>query len=156
MVLGAAGGASDPLQPLAFMTATAAPAQTAPSNDFMARFAPVKTQQALATRVAEAGQRGQWTLVDFYADWCVSCKQIEHEVFADPRVQQALADMQLLRPDVTANDADDQNLMRTYQILGPPTILLIGPDGQERRAERIIGELNADAFLARLTQARKN
>ena len=156
MVLGAAGGASDPLQPLAFMTATAAPAQTPLSNDFMARFAPVKTQQALETRVAEASQRGQWTLVDFYADWCVSCKQIEHEVFADPRVQQALADMQLLRPDVTANDADDQNLMRTHQILGPPTILLIGPDGQERRAERIIGELNADAFLARLTQARKN
>lgn len=155
MVLGAAGGAKDPLQPLAFMTATAASAQTAVANDFMARFVPVKTEQALAARVAEAGQRGQWTLVDFYADWCVSCKTIEHEVFADPRVQQALADMQLLRPDVTANDADDQALMRAHQILGPPTLLLIGPDGKERRVERIIGELSADAFLARLAQARK-
>lgn len=155
MVLGAAGGAKNPLQPLAFLTATAAPAQTAATNDFMARFAPVKTQQALAGRVAEAGQRGQWTLVDFYADWCVSCKAIEHQVFADPRVQLALADMQLLRPDVTANDADDQALMRAHQILGPPTLLLIGPDGKEHRAERIIGELSADEFLARVAQARK-
>lgn len=155
MVLGAAGGASDPLQPLAFVTAAAAPAQTAVANDFMARFVPIKTGQALAARVAEAGQRGQWTLVDVYADWCVSCKAIEHEVFADPRVQQALADVQLLRPNVTANDADDQALMRAHQILGPPTLLLIGPDGRERRVERIIGELGADAFLARLAQARK-
>ena len=155
MVLGAAGGAKNPLQPLAFVTVSAASAQNAVANGFMARFVPVKTEQALAARVAEAGQRGQWTLVDFYADWCVSCKVIEHEVFADPRVQQALADMQLLRPDVTANDAEDQALMRAHQILGPPTLLLIGPDGKERRVERIIGELSADAFLARLAQARK-
>jgi thiol:disulfide interchange protein DsbD len=137
------------------VTASAAPAQTTVANDFMARFVPVKTEQALAARVAEAGQRNQWTLVDFYADWCVSCKAIEHEVFSDPRVQQALADVQLLRPDVTANDAADQALMRAHQILGPPTLLLIGPDGNERRVKRIIGELSADAFLARLAQARK-
>lgn len=155
MVLGAAGGANDPLRPLAFVAAAAAPAQTPVANDFMARFAPVKTEQALAARVAEAGRRGQWTLVDFYADWCVSCKAIEHEVFADPRVQQALADVQLLRPDVTANDADDQALMRAHQVMGPPTILLFGPDGKERRVERIVGELGADAFLARLEQAGK-
>lgn len=68
---------------------------------------------------------------------------------------EALADVQLLRADVTANDADDQALMRAHQILGPPTRLLIGPDGKERRVERIIGELSADAFLARLAQARK-
>jgi len=155
MLLGAAGGANDPLRPLAFVAAAAAPAQTPGADDFMARFVPVKTEQALAARVAAAGQRGQWTLVDFYADWCVSCKAIEHEVFADLRVQQALADVQLLRPDVTANDADDQALMRAHQVLGPPTLLLIGPDGKERRVERIVGELGADAFLARLTQARK-
>jgi thiol:disulfide interchange protein DsbD len=155
MVLGAAGGAQSPLQPLVFVAGGAAPAQAAAANDAMARFQPVKTQQALAARVAEAGQRGQWTLVDFYPDWCVSCKVIEHEVFADPRVQQALADMQLLRPDVTANNGDDRALMRAHQILGPPTLLLIGPDGQERRAERVIGELGANEFLARLQRARQ-
>jgi len=155
MVVGAAGGAQDPLQPLAFVAGGAAPAQAAVANNFMARFASVKTQQALEARVAEAGQRGQWTLVDFYADWCVSCKVIEREVFADPRVQQALANMQLLRPDMTANNADDRALMSVHQILGPPTVLLIGPDGKERRAERVIGELGADEFLSRLARARQ-
>ena len=155
MVVGAAGGAKDPLQPLAFMTATAAPAQAAVANDFMARFALIKTQQALEARIAEAGRRGQWTLVDFYADWCVSCDAIQRTVFADPHVQQALADTQLLRPDVTANNTDDRTLMRAHQILGPPTMLLIGPDGKERRAERVIGELSADEFLARLARAKQ-
>ena len=155
MVIGAAGGARDPFQPLAFAAAGAAPAQAAVPNDSAARFASVKTQQELEARIAEAGQRGQWTLVDFYADWCVSCKEIEHAVFANPRVQGALADMQLLRPDVTANNADDQALLRAHQILGPPTMLLIGPDGKERRAERVVGELSADEFLARLQRARQ-
>ncbi|MDP2818685.1 MAG: protein-disulfide reductase DsbD [Polaromonas sp.] len=155
MVIGAAGGAHDPLQPLTFGARDAPLTQAAVGNDFMTRFGPVKSQQALEARIAEAGQRGQWTLVDFYADWCVSCDVIERVVFADPRVQQALADMQLLRPDVTANNADDQALMRTHQILGPPTMLLIGPDGKERRAERVIGELSADEFLARLARAKQ-
>jgi thioredoxin:protein disulfide reductase len=66
-----------------------------------------------------------------------------------------LSDMQLLRPDVTANNADDQTLMRVHQILGPPTLLLIGPDGKEQRAERIIGELSANEFLARLARAKQ-
>ena len=155
MVIGAAGGAHDPLQPLTFGARGVPLTQAAVRNDFMTRFGPVKSQQALEARIAEAGQRGQWTLVDFYADWCVSCDVIERVVFADPRVQQALAGMQLLRPNVTANNADDQALMRTHQILGPPTMLLIGPDGKERRAERVIGELNADEFLARLARAKQ-
>ncbi|MDP2451501.1 protein-disulfide reductase DsbD [Polaromonas sp.] len=155
MVVGAAGGSQNPLQPLAFPARGITPAQAAPGNDFMARFRPVKTQQALEADIAEAGQRGQWTLVDFYADWCVSCHVIERTVFAEPRVQQALAGMQLLRPDVTANNPDDQALMRAHQALGPPTMLLIGPDGRERRAERIIGELDADEFLARLARAKQ-
>ncbi|MCL4316543.1 MAG: thioredoxin family protein [Gammaproteobacteria bacterium] len=155
MVIGAAGGAQDPFQPLSFVAAGAAPTQAAVANDFMARFALVKTQQALEARVAEAGQRGQWTLVNFYADWCVSCKVTERVVFADPCVQQALADTQLLRPDVTANTVDDHALMSAHQILGSPTMLLIGPDGKKRRIERITGELSADEFLVRLALARK-
>jgi len=155
MVIGAAGGARDPFQPLAFVAAGAAPAQAAAPHDSGVRFSSVRTQQELEARIAEAEQRGQWTLVDFYADWCVSCKEIERTVFADPRVQRALAGMQLLRPDITANSADDQALLRAHQILGPPTMLLIGPDGKERRAERIVGELSTDEFLARLKRARQ-
>ena len=155
MVIGAAGGSHDPLQPLSFSArAGTLPAESL-EKDFMTQFKPAKTQQALAALVAEAGQRGQWTLVDFYADWCVSCKVIEREVFGDSRVQQALANMQLIRPDVTANDAQDQALMREHQILGPPTLMLIGPEGQERRAERMIGELGVDEFLARLLRTQQ-
>ena len=155
MVVGAAGGGQDLLRPLAFGNAAGGSAPANAGRSFMARFQPLLSQPALASRLAEAGQRGQWTLVDFYADWCVSCDVIEREVFADPRVQQALSGVQLLRPDVTANNANDQALMRAHQILGPPTMLLIGPDGKERRGERVIGELSADDFLARLARAKQ-
>ena len=155
MVVGAAGGGQDMLRPLAFKNTAGGSASANAGSSFMARFQPLLSQTALASRLAEAAQRGQWTLVDFYADWCVSCDVIEREVFADPRVQQALTGMQLLRPDVTANNANDQALMRAHQILGPPTMLLIGPDGKERRGERVIGELSADDFLARLARAKQ-
>jgi thiol:disulfide interchange protein DsbD len=158
MVIGAAAGGDSILQPLRSIgqstAATGASGNPAAAidNSFMSRFAQIKTQQDLTARVAEAGQRGQWTLVDFYADWCVSCHVIEREVFGDTRVQQALGNVQLLRPDVTANDLDDRDLMQAHQILGPPTMLLIGPDGQERRALRVIGEISSDGFLERLAK----
>jgi len=159
LVIGAAGGASDPMRPLAFAGAPAnktgaggeAGAQT---HDFMARFEPVADLDALDAQVAEAGESGRWTLVDFYADWCISCKVIESEVFGDSRVQAALADVQLLRPDVTDNDAADRALMGHYGVVGPPTLLLIGPDGEEARSARIVGELDAEAFLDHLERAR--
>lgn len=153
MVLGAAAGGHDPLQPLAFAARANATENASGKQNFMESFATVKTAQQLADGVAEAGRNGQWTLVDFYADWCVSCKAIERDVFSDSRVQQALSGMQLLRPDITANNADDVAMLRAYQAFGAPTILLIGPDGKEHRAERIIGELSADEFLARLKRA---
>lgn len=159
LVIGAAGGASDPMRPLAF---AGAPANTtdaggeagAQTDDFMARFEPVSDLDALDAQVAKAGENGRWTVVDFYADWCISCKVIESEVFGDARVQAALADVQLLRPDVTDNDAADRALMGHYGVVGPPTLLLIGPDGEEARSARIVGELNAEAFLDHLERAR--
>lgn len=121
----------------------------------MARFSQPEDLAELERRVASAGRAGRWTLVDVYAEWCVSCKVIEDEVFGADRVQDALAEFQLLRPDVTDNDAADQALMGEFGIIGPPTLLLIGPDGEERRAQRIVGEIGADAFLERLQRARR-
>jgi thiol:disulfide interchange protein DsbD len=150
MMFGGASGASDPWRPLqALEVAPAvAAATTGPA------YIQVKSKEDVARRLAEAGARGQWTLVDFYADWCVSCHVIEREVFGDPEVAAALARMQVLRPDVTANDAVDQTLMHEWQVVGPPTLLLIGPDGRERRALRTIGEIPAARFLVRLERAR--
>lgn len=64
--------------------------------------------------------------------------------------QSCYSPQQVLRPDVTANDQSDQNLMRIWGVVGPPTLLLIGPDGEERRAERTIDEIDAETFLSRL------
>jgi len=148
LVLGGASGGSDPWRPLAGFGAGAASAQAL--SPPAVTYVEAKTADDLARRVAEAGARGQWTLVDFYAEWCVSCHVIEREVFGDARISQHLAGMQVVRPDVTANDARDRELMRAWQVAGPPTLLLIGPDGVERRAERTVGEIDADGFLQRL------
>ena len=148
LMLGGASGASDPWRPLAGFGAGVATAQAAATPGVS--YVQVKTADDVARRIAEAGARGQWTLVDFYADWCVSCHVIERKVFGDAQVAQVLAGMQVLRPDVTANDVADQQLMRAWQVSGPPTLLLIGPDGRERRYERTVGEIGASEFLQRL------
>lgn len=154
MLLGAAAGNDDPWRPLAGFSAAGPPGADGPSQGFMSRFEPVESRGALRERISQAASADRWTLVDVYADWCTSCKVIEEEVFGDPAVQQELAGMQLLRPDVTENDAKDGRLLSAHDILGPPTIMFFGPDGQERRAQRIIGELSATAFLDRLAAAR--
>lgn len=156
MVIGAAGGADTPLRPLGFLQADSSGKQSAAGTEkrnFMARFQPVEDHAELQSRIAKAQASGQWTLVDFYADWCISCKEIERRVFSQPRVQQALSNFQLLRPDVTAYDNADQRLMQKLGVMGPPTILFIGPEGGEKRASRIIGEVDAEAFLTHLKKA---
>lgn len=142
MVLGAAAGASDPWRPLPLGVASARPAAEL-------QFVPVGSVEELQARVAAARAEGRATMVDFYADWCVSCKAIEREVLADARVQQALAGMVLLRADVTANDARHQALMRSLQVAGPPTVLFFDAQGREQRPARLVGEFDAAQLLQR-------
>lgn len=154
MMVGAAAGGSQPWQPLNGVVAEGN--ASAASKKQHAAFDGFKSVADLDQALAEAGARGRWTLVDFYADWCVSCKVIEEEVFGNAAVITALSDMQLLRADVTANDTLDQALMKHLQVVGPPTILIIGPDGREYRAQRTTGEVSANVFLDRLVQARES
>lgn len=153
MVFGAAAGGHQMLYPLEKLTRSEA-VITGGMETSEQSFEDFKSWPDLQRNLAAAGERGQWTLVDFYADWCISCKVIEEEVFGDPRVQQAFGNMTLLRADVTKNDQIDQELMRRLQVLGPPTVMIFGPDGQEYRAQRTIGEISAEAFLERLDTAR--
>lgn len=157
LVIGAAGGADDFMRPLAFASGpvvmTSGSAAAIEQEGFMQRFEEVNDLNDLNQKVDKATAKGQWTLVDFYADWCISCKVIEDEVFGNLEVQQALTGFQLLRPDVTANNSADRELMQRFNIIGPPTILLIGPDGQERRAARVVGELSASKFMQHLSRA---
>jgi thiol:disulfide interchange protein DsbD len=153
MVVGAAGGAQDAWRPLAFVSAGSGKVTTgapAPGDHFQTVDEPAELHRA----VSAASTAGRWTVVDFYADWCVSCKVIDKTVFGDPKVQQALAQATLLRPDVTDDDAASRQLLREFNILGPPTILFISPDGTEQRAARVVGELSADDFLGHWRRAR--
>ena len=114
-------------------------------------FTPVKTVSDVQKQVALAQQQGKPVMLDFYADWCVSCKEMDHLVFNTPEVKTALKNYVLLRADVTANDQADKNLERKYGVVAPPTILFF-KDDQEQKAKRIIGEMNKTAFLSHLNQ----
>ncbi|WP_235991374.1 protein-disulfide reductase DsbD [Halopseudomonas xiamenensis] len=148
MLVGAASGGDSTLQPLAHLRG-AAPAAAAAQPEYVQ----AKSVAEVDARLADAAEQGQWTLIDFYADWCISCHVIEREVFGDPAVAARLARMQVVRPDVTRNDAADRELLRHWGVLGPPTLILVSPDGEEHRALRVVGEIPANDFLARLDTA---
>lgn len=149
MVLGAAGGQVDPWRPLPLSVASAASPGDTTTN---LRFEAINSEPDLQARLVAARAVGQPVLVDFYADWCVSCKAIEKEVFGDARVQRSLAGVLLLRADVTAIDAPQRELMRTHQVIGPPTVMLFDASGRERRDARLVGEFTVEQFLQRQTQ----
>lgn len=145
MVFGAAAGASDPAQPLrTLVVATAVNAPSAPA------FETIDDPVLLRARLADAAARGQPALVEFSADWCTSCRTIEREVFGDPRVGLALEGVLLLRADVTRSDAAQRDFMQLHQVMGPPTLMLYGSNGSERREQRLVGEFGAEALLQRL------
>lgn len=150
MVVGAAAGSGDALQPLKVFAGGAGQA-----SQGAAHATTLSEPAALDRELAAAKAQGQWVLIDYYADWCVSCKVMEKTVFADPRVQASLAGVRVLRPDVTRSNAASRELLGRYQVLGPPTLLWIGPDGLERRARRITGEVDAEQFLARWADTRE-
>jgi len=151
LVVGAAGGSDDPFQPLqvysAGRTGTAAP------NGHEA-FITIKDPAALQSELDAAKAQGQWVLLDYYADWCTSCKVMEKKVFGQARVMQALSDVRLLRLDVTDDNAASRELLGRYKVPGPPSFVWIGTDGEERRSQRITGEVDADTFLQRWTTTR--
>ncbi|MFZ0501650.1 MAG: protein-disulfide reductase DsbD [Steroidobacteraceae bacterium] len=138
LVTGAALGGTNPLSPIP------AWAGTQRSLDF----SPVRTVADLDRQVAQASSAGRPVMVDFYADWCTSCKEMEATTFLDPVVQRALAGTVLLRADVTANDADDRALLQRFGIYGPPTIAFYGRDGHERSRYRVVGYMKGAEFAA--------
>lgn len=144
LVAGMIMGNTDPLSPLTRNVASA-------RHDLP--FRTIKSVADLQREVADARSQGKGVLLDFYADWCVSCKEMERYTFTDSTVQSALQGTVLLRANVTANDADDQALLRHFGIYGPPTIAVYGADGQERRKFRVVGYMKAVDFANLLHQA---
>jgi len=142
-LFGAMAGGDDPLRPLANITG-------APAAKL--EFRMIKSAADLEREVAAAQAAGRPLLFDFYADWCVSCKEMDKYTFSEPAVQSALAGFVLLKADVTANDAVDQELMRAHGIIGPPATLFF-VDGAERRALRLVGFEPAAPFAERVARA---
>ena len=93
-------------------------------------------------------------MLDFYADWCISCKEMEAYTFTDPEVKQALAGVVLLQADVTSNNADDLALLAKFNLIGPPAILFFGSDGKESNAHRVIGYQDAKTFIKTLQRVK--
>jgi len=145
MVIGAAGGSTDTWQPLAVYTAKTVLGSSA--NTGHDAFITVKDIPTLERELASAKAQGQWVMLDYYADWCVSCKVMEKKVFGQAQVMNALQGVRLLRLDVTADTVASRDLLSRYQVPGPPSFIWIGPNGVERRAQRITGEVNAETFL---------
>ena len=92
-------------------------------------------------------------MLDFYADWCVSCKEMERFTFVDPTVRKLMAGALLLKADVTANNDDDRALLKRFNLFGPPGIIFFDPQGREVPAARVIGYQNAARFLLSLESA---
>ena len=145
MVIGAAGGSTDTWQPLAVYTAKTVVDSSA--NTGHDAFITVKDIPTLERELASAKAQGQWVMLDYYADWCVSCKVMEKKVFGQAQVMNALQGVRLLRLDVTADTVASRDLLSRYQVPGPPSFVGIGPNGVERRGQRITGEVNAQTFL---------
>ena len=141
--VGALSGSGNPLQPLDRLTGNAPEEHALP-------FEVIKSVEDFeAARVAAAAD-GKTLMLDFYADWCVSCKEMEAWTFTDEQVQTALADTVLLQADVTANDDIDQALLEYFGIFGPPTIVFYDRAGNEIPGQRVIGYMPTDEFLTHL------
>ncbi len=138
-LVGAASGGRDALAPLAHLTGGA--------HQELA-FKRVKTVAQLDEVLANTG--GKTAMLDFYADWCVSCKEMEKLTFVDPAVQAKLANTVLLQVDVTANDADDKAMLKRFGLFGPPGIILFDAQGKEIPDSRVIGYQDAGKFLGSL------
>jgi thiol:disulfide interchange protein DsbD len=145
MIGAASGGGGDVLQPLKGVGVAGAAPGTGQASSGLS-FKKVKGTAGLEAGLAEARAAGKPVMLDFYADWCIACKELEKFTFSDAAVQKALDGAVLLKADVTANDADDQALLKSLGLIGPPAILFYGPDGLERRGYRLVGFKPAAEF----------
>ncbi len=139
LLVGALSGGRDILQPLAGL-------RTAAASPEGVHFERVKNLAELDSRLEAS--RGKYVMLDFYADWCISCKEMERTAFADARVKEKLKDVVLLQADVTKNSPDDAALLRKFSLFGPPGIVFFDRNGND--ALHLVGEQKTESFLSAL------
>lgn len=152
MVIGASTGRANLLHPLQSLFQSTG-GSTGSSEHTGVEFVQIKGVDGLEKAIASAQQSGQRVMLDFYADWCISCKEMEALTFTDPKVKSALSGVISLQADVTANDDADQALLEYFGIIGPPAIIFFDPQGVELKALRIVGFMPADKFTPHVKSA---
>jgi len=144
LIIGAIEGNSDIFHPWAQFKNTQQPARS------KTVFKLIKSMDEFEQQLVRAKNLKQPVLLDFYADWCNSCVIMERTLFSRSDVQKALENVIVLRADLTANNEFDQALLKRFQVIGPPTIIFFNSQGQELTAARIVGEVSAKEFLAKI------
>jgi thiol:disulfide interchange protein DsbD len=154
LVIGAASGARDMFQPLQHLAAgPGGGGGAAVAAESHVTFKRIRGIEALDREIAAANAQGKPVMLDFYADWCISCKEMEKFTFSDAGVRETLSGVVLLQADVTANDDIDKALLKRFSLIGPPSILFFGTDGQERRAYRLVGFIKPKEFRTHVERA---
>ena len=149
LLVGLARGTPDLLTPLKNIpSATASGTAASASSSAPLRYTYINSMEDLKAHLG----KGQPVLLDFYADWCISCKEMERFTLSDPQVQALMRRFTLLKADVTENQPEHKALMRSLGIIGPPAILFFAKDGQELRPMRVIGTMSAEEFARHLRQ----
>lgn len=148
ILIGALSGGRNILQPLANLSVSVAGADLDASTHESMKFVRVNNIADLENRIKQSN--GKHIMLDFYADWCVSCKEYEKFTFNDPRVKEKLAAAVLLQANVTANTDSDKELLKRFSLFGPPGIIFFDKMGDEVKASRIVGYLPPDKFLDNL------
>ena len=146
---GAFSGQTDPFNPIGQPRVVSNNEQSQNTSDWQTVTTPAELDHVLA----EAKSSGTPLLLDWYADWCISCKVIEHKVLNDAQVVERLKGYRLIRFDITASNAEQRALLDRYKLFGPPALMFFGKDGVERADVRVIGEISAPDFAERVSKA---
>lgn len=146
-LLGAASGGRDVLQPLSHLAARGDASVSTAVTKGELQFTRVRNNAELDALLAQSTQP---VMLDFYADWCVSCREMERFTFTDPGVAQRMSGMLLVQADVTANNADDRALLKRFRLFGPPGIMFFEPGGKELPDARVVGFQDAKRFTESL------
>jgi len=146
-LIGAAAGSKDLIQPLRGITGSLGGAAQAEQH---LAFRQIKGKQGLQLALDDSARQNRTTMLDFYADWCISCKEMEKYSFTHPGVLAALADVATLQADVTDNDRQDVELMSSLGIYGPPAILFFDAEGREIPGRRVVGFMPGEEFAAHI------
>ncbi len=149
LMIGVASGSQQIFQPLKVLAGGGSHAVA----EQHLQFKKIKGLDGLNQALAEATAQNKTVMLDFYADWCISCKEMESFTFTDPNVQSALKNTVLLQADVTPNDEKDKELYDHFKIVGPPAIMFYDTNGNELKGYRVVGYMPADKFSAHVKQA---